>query len=202
MVFDADHVTTDVELSPEGWERLHRLRLVGMDDQLEIAGTEELIAAGLAASRGSFVAISESGRAAHAGWARLAPGTEAEAAARAAYDRFLPIDLKLKQLTSEWQLHSGQARPGTPYDPSTWNLVDRLKALDERAGPMVRRLGAVAPRWSGYRRRLSTALAKLEGGEREWWSGLRCDSYHLVWWQLHEDLLVALGIPRSDDPNQ
>jgi hypothetical protein len=31
---------------------------------------------------------------------------------------------------------------------------------------------------------------------------LTFDSYHTVWWQLHEDLLAALGIDRRDDPNQ
>jgi hypothetical protein len=76
-------------------------------------------------------------------------------------------------------------------------VVDRLRVLDERAGPPVRRLERRIAQLTGYRDRLAWALAQVERGERDWFASPRVDSYHTVWMQLHEDLLLALGIERS-----
>jgi hypothetical protein len=36
-------------------------------------------------------------------------------------------------------------------------------------------------------------------GETEWLTSPRVDSYHTVWMQLHEDLLLALGRDRASE---
>ena len=88
------------------------------------------------------------------------------------------------------------------FSAEDWKLIDRLIGVHEKAAAALSALGRAVPRFAGYRPRLRHALQQLEDGDPKWFSGLTCDSYHTVWWHLHEDLLIALGISRSDDPNQ
>ena len=46
---------------------------------------------------------------------------------------------------------------------------------------------------------MSDALKHVENGEHDWLVSPRIDSVHTVWMQLHEDLLLALGIARGDE---
>jgi hypothetical protein len=163
--------------------------------------TAALVEAGFVAWRGTAALITPAGRTAHAEWARIPPGFEKEALVRRAYEQFLLVDRELKRLTTAWQMASVDARPDG-YGAEDWKLIDQLIALDEKVAPLVLRLGETVPRLAAYRDRLEHALERLEQGERRWWSGVTCDSYHHVWWQLHEELLIALGISRSEDPNQ
>jgi hypothetical protein len=186
-------------VSDEAWSRLHELRLRGMGQPPDDEHTAALMEAGWIARRGSMAVLTPDGRAAHTTWARLPEGSEEEVVTRRAYEQFLELDGSVKALTTEWQLGSGTDEG---YNPEEWKLIDRLTTIDERAAPVLLRLGSVVPRFSTYRSRLRAALAHLQEGERSWFSGLECDSYHTVWWHLHEDLLAALGIARSEDPNQ
>ena len=44
-----------------------------------------------------------------------------------------------------------------------------------------------------------THLDVYKRQEHEWADGLGIDSSHLVWIQLHEDLLASLGLDRADE---
>ena len=77
-------------------------------------------------------------------------------------------------------------------------MLERLDRLDERVAPIIEGLGKSVPRFAGYRGRLTEALDKI-GDDRTWLASPRCDSYHTVWMQLHEDLLSAVGVNRSDE---
>jgi hypothetical protein len=59
-------------------------------------------------------------------------------------------------------------------------------------------LGQSVPRFANYRSRLTDALDRISG-DRAWLASPRCDSYHTVWMQLHEDLLSAVGVNRADE---
>src|SRR5439155_8136247 len=127
--------------------------LQGADDLT----TEQLVDVGYLVRRGRAVAITPAGREADAAWARV-PGTSAEhAVVRAAYDRFLEIDRSVKQVTMEWQLESANGSPDG-YGVEEWKLIDRLTALDEKAGGFRPQLGRTVARFGGYRPRLRNAL--------------------------------------------
>ena len=51
-----------------------------------------------------------------------------------------------------------------------------------------------------YKQRLDDAYDKVLAGEHDWVSGARIDSYHTVWFELHEDLLRMLGREREEAP--
>lgn len=183
------------------WHRLHEIRLRGMVEAADDPDLDGLIEAGHLHRRGPMVALTPAGKAAHAEWARLAAGSADYRAAEDAYRQFLQFDKQVKQLTTEWQLNSSNSRKDG-YTKEEWDLIDRLVAVHAKASAVVSALGRAVPRFAAYPPRLRRALQQLEDGDRAWFSGITCDSYHLVWWHLHEDLLLALGVPRSEDPNQ
>ena len=183
------------------WYLLHEIRLRGAIEPSDHSGVEGLLASGYITVRGSAVAITEEGRAVHRGWAALPPGTDEHDTARRAYDRFGQLDPLVKQVITEWQLkRAGAASAG--YGEDEWALIDRLIILDEKAAALLNALGRAIPRFASYRPRMRLALQRLEEGEPTFFCGLTCDSYHTVWWQLHEDLLLAVGLDRSQEPNQ
>ncbi|HET6478567.1 MAG TPA: transcriptional regulator, partial [Actinoplanes sp.] len=73
---------------------------------------------------------------------------------------------------------------------------DRFADLDQRAEPVCLELAAALPRFGRYRERLGAALGRARGGALEELAD-SLTSYHVVWFQLHEDLLVTLGRTRG-----
>jgi len=187
------------DLSDKAWERLHELRLRGFVPAKGSADEAELTEAGFVMLRGQNLALTPAGRAAHALWARLAAGSQEEAVAREAYQAFLPLNTQLLRICTDWQL-----RPdGSPNDHSDsaydFKVLERLDRLDERTAGLVKKLAEAVPRFSAYPGRLTAALDRV-ADDRQWLASPRCDSYHTVWMQMHEDLLTAVGASREDEP--
>jgi hypothetical protein len=186
------------DLSEEAWTLLHDLRLRGFRKAQGGAAEEDLVAAGVAMTRGANLALTPTGREAHAAWARLASGTEDEELARSAYERFLVLNVEFLRLCTDWQLKPGN-EPNDHSDAAyDFKILERLDRLDERAGQLLENLGKTVPRFGGYRSRLTDALDRISD-DRAWLASPRCDSYHTVWMQLHEDLLTAVGVDRTDE---
>ena len=80
-------------LSEDAWALLHDLRLRGFRPARGEPAEDELVAAGVAMARGANLAMTPAGREAHGVWARLAPGSEEEALAKHAYERFLTLNV-------------------------------------------------------------------------------------------------------------
>src|SRR2546423_1032495 len=185
-------------LSEEALELLHDLRLRGLRPAKGGSAEDEIVGAGLAMTRGANMAMTPAGRDAHAAWARLAPGSEEEAQAKSVYERFLALNVEFLRICTDWQLKPGN-EPNDHSDAAyDFKVLERLDRLDERAGPMLEGLGKTVPRFGGYRSRLTDALDKISG-DRAWLASPRCDSYHTVWMQFHEDLLSAVGVNRADE---
>ncbi len=49
-----------------------------------------------------------------------------------------------------------------------------------------------------YREKLEAALEKAEKGAIAWVSDAKIESYHTVWFELHEDLLRLMRRERSE----
>ena len=77
-------------------------------------------------------------------------------------------------------------------------IIDRLGSLHERAERVIGKAAAAQPRVGRYLERLSAAYDKVLAGDRDFVSGVRVDSYHTVWFELHEDLLRMLGRTRQE----
>jgi len=184
-------------LTDADWELIHELRMRGMIENPGDERVEILVSSGFATIRTTRLVITPEGRAAHRDWARCEPGSEAEERVQRAFERFLALNVELLQLCSDWQVKRG----GTANDHTDaaydWSVVQRLTALDERAGAVARHSGAAVPRLALYRSRLRAARELVEQGEHEWFTSPRIDSYHTVWMHWHEDLLLTLGRERD-----
>ena len=118
-----------------------------------------------------------------------------------AYARFERINTELKQLITDWQtLVVGGERVRNDHSNAEYDarILDRLGDLHERFEPILATLCAGVPRLKLHAQRLDTALERAEDGGREWVSDARIDSYHTVWFELHEDLLRILGRVREE----
>lgn len=124
--------------------------------------------------------------------------------ATATYERFERINRELLQLFTDWQMMpaaGGERMPNDHSDPEYDNeIVDRLGRQHERAEKVLDRFAALEPRLAVYKQRLDDAYDRVLAGEQEWVSGARIDSYHTVWFELHEDLLRMLGREREEAP--
>jgi hypothetical protein len=119
----------------------------------------------------------------------------------AAADKFERINRDLLALLTDWQSvpAGGERVPNTHADADYDRAVlDRLGDLHDRAAKVLARLAGAEPRLEHYVRRLDAAYDKALAGETDFVSGVRVDSYHVAWHELHEDLLRMLGRSRED----
>ncbi len=164
---------------------------------LDLLGAEGLVE--LAA--GSF-RLTPDGRAVAArlvGADREAWGTES---ASAALDAFLDLDGRMKQAVTDWQMRvlDGEQRLNDHSDAEYDRAVlDRLDALHADALAWLRPLEGRLVRLGKYRERLERAVGLARKGDPAYVASPRVDSYHSVWFELHEELINLAGSTRADE---
>jgi hypothetical protein len=124
-----------------------------------------------------------------------------DGALTAAYERFEKVNTDLLALFTDWQTvpAGGVRHPNDHHDQEyDKRIIDRLGDLHEKAERVVGRCAEVWPRLSRYLVRLEAAYDRVLAGEIDYVSGVRIDSYHTVWFELHEDLLRMLGRTRQE----
>jgi hypothetical protein len=120
------------------------------------------------------------------------------AALAAAYADFRVVNAEFKALVTDWQLKAGQ--PNTHEDPDyDAAVLARLDNVHQRVTPILAAAAAQLPRLSRYSVKLQAALANVHAGETDWLSRPLIDSYHTVWFELHEELIVAAGLTRESE---
>ncbi len=120
------------------------------------------------------------------------------AALAAAYAEFRSVNAEFKALVTDWQLKDGQ--PNTHEDPDyDAAVLARLDDVHHRVTPIVDAAAAQLPRLSRYSAKLQSALDNVHAGETAWLSRPLIDSYHTVWFELHEELIVAAGLTRDSE---
>ncbi len=118
-----------------------------------------------------------------------------------AYELFERINVELKTVITDWQTISAAGeRVANDHSDADYNekIIDRLGNVDDRVAPVLERLATSIPRMAYWRKKLEAALARAEDGDIKWVSDARTDSYHTVWFELHEDLLRLVGRTRSE----
>jgi hypothetical protein len=120
------------------------------------------------------------------------------AALAAAYADFRAVNAEFKALVTDWQLKDG--RPNT-HDDTAYDaaVLSRLDDVHQRVTPIVTAAAAQLPRLSHYSAKLQAALDNVHGGDTAWLSRPLIDSYHTVWFELHEELIVAAGLTRESE---
>ncbi|WP_194818279.1 pyruvate, phosphate dikinase [Nocardia sp. XZ_19_385] len=120
-------------------------------------------------------------------------------AVTAIYEEFCGFNGELKEIVTAWQMKDA-ATPNdhadSAYDAA---VLARLLGLHERVTPLVRWIGSIAPRLRPYPARFDEAVAKIQAGEHLWVARPIIDSYHTVWFELHEDLIGLCGLTRAEE---
>ena len=112
------------------------------------------------------------------------------------YESFLELNGHFKQLCGDWQLRDGEINDHS--DPSYDSIViDRLAELDAAARPVVTAMSEVLGRLGPYVPRLESTCRAVRGGRHDLFTGVMCGSFHDVWMELHEDLILSQGIDRA-----
>lgn len=122
---------------------------------------------------------------------------------RDGYRDFLELNARLLALCTAWQLvpqPGGRFETNRHDDPAyDRGVLDELTAVDTAIDPVLASLSAVLDRFGSYRQRLTHARRRVEAGDGDWLTRPVIDSYHTVWFELHEDLLATQGIDRSGE---
>ena len=115
---------------------------------------------------------------------------------REVYAAFLAINQRFKELCGEWQLRDGA--PNDHHDPAYDRaVIEQLLLLNDEAQPVVQAMGEVLERLQPYAQRLVASCQRLVSGETNMFTGVMCGSYHDVWMELHEDLILTQSIDRG-----
>lgn len=203
---------TDTATPTTAFELLHATRIKGLATDSVLAGmtgvpveslpeaTTPLVEAGLMVRReGRFGGFSLT----QAGKAEAARLLTADSETHAAqvqlaelYQEFLPVNGDFKRLCQRWQMRGEvpNDHQDAAYDAG---VVTDLRELD---GGWPRRLAGFAdtlPRIARYAARLTAALERLEAGDTGAFARPMYDSYHDIWMELHEELIVSRGLTRG-----
>jgi hypothetical protein len=197
---------------------LHAVRLKGVADDLAVAGRFALNQAAtteLLLDYQAYGWITWSEFAGVGGWSLTDIGraenerqlaTELDQAAgreviRQTYLEFLPLNERLQQTCTDWQIRptAADALAFNDHADPDWDrrVIEELTTLDQSLRTVSRRIGAVLDRFGGYDARFATALDRVRAGDGTWVDRTSADSCHTVWFELHEDLIATLGLPRG-----
>ncbi|MEA3018784.1 MAG: hypothetical protein QOI47_308 [Actinomycetota bacterium] len=172
-------------------------------DRLARLATDEMVVR--REGRVSGWSLTPAGRASHA--AMVSDELNASGArdtVKSAYERFLEINQDMLGVCTAWQLRQGEGDGAQALNDHTdaaydAGVVQRLVGIHDRVRPVTVELRDVLERFAPYGSRLRGALEKVVAGEHEWFTKPVIDSYHTVWFELHEDLLSTLGIERASE---
>jgi hypothetical protein len=110
------------------------------------------------------------------------------------------------ELCTDWQLRApaddpaGEKVINDHSDPDhDAAVVSRLVEVNEVVQPISAELATLLQRFDGYGRRFGDALERVMAGDHDWFTKPMIESYHTVWFELHENFLATLGIPRASE---
>ncbi|MCP9620237.1 pyruvate, phosphate dikinase [Nocardia otitidiscaviarum] len=193
---------------------LELLRLVGIKGRVNAeglaaslaAGVDEitarcadLVTAGLCATTPAGFRLTSDGRPRLERLLADERETVDHAAISAAYDEFCVHNQDVKLIITDWQMKDADTvndHADADYDAA---VLARLTDAHRRLRPLIGRLGDIAPRLGRYADRLDRALERIDAGDHTWVARPIMDSYHTVWFELHEDLIGLCGRNRAEE---
>jgi len=155
-----------------------------------------LQADGLASETKLGVRLTPAGQAAAVDCWNTARGRIDGSAMSALYADFHPPNAAFKAVVADWQVRSGTINDhrDTAYDAA---VLARLTAIDTDIRTLIARVAGLEPRLARYADRLATALAAIDAGDHRFVAAPLLDSYHTVWFELHEELIRLAGLSRA-----
>lgn len=122
--------------------------------------------------------------------------------ATAALDDFLDLDGRMKEIVTSWQMREVDGEQvlndhmDEEYDKA---VLDELAGLHAEATDWLTPLIPELERLETYRIRLIRAAEEIVKGNHNYIASPRIDSYHNIWFELHEDLIQLAGRTREGE---
>ncbi|WP_433634971.1 pyruvate, phosphate dikinase [Nocardia sp. CA-120079] len=159
----------------------------------------QLITAGWVKSLGSALRPTAEGRRYLAELITAEAARVDRAAAGAVYDRFSVLNGEFKKIITDWQMRD-LTTPNDHSDPEyDRNVLASLSALFDQARPLIAELPSLTPRLAHYVHRFTRAHARIANGDHGSVAAIGKDSFHTIWFELHEDLIGIIGANRADE---
>jgi hypothetical protein len=168
------------------------------EDAADVAATlAQLTAAGLLVEGKTFRISPEGRERLNALLAKERSSVDQNALAKT-YGDFRVVNNEFKALVSDWQIKDGQpnSHEDTEYDAA---ILNRLDNLHQQVLPIAATITTLLPRLSAYGAKLNSAVDKVKAGDTTWLTRPIIDSYHTVWFELHEELIGASGLSREEE---
>ncbi len=163
---------------------------------------DRLVADGLAELAAGSFRLTADGKAVGAEMVALDAARWGADHAVAALDAFLALDAPMKETVTAWQMREVDGEQtlndhtDTAYDAL---VLSELSTLHEDAIAWLRPLVAGLERLDVYGERLQRAVDRAREGDQRYVASPRVDSYHGIWFELHEDLILLAGRTRADE---
>ncbi len=126
------------------------------------------------------------------------PATDGARDRLAEFDEaFLPHNTTFKQICHRWQMRDGDQpndHGDAEYDAG---VIAELAGFHAEFTPLLEAIGEQLPRFARYAPRLDTVLERLQGGDASSFARPMYESYHDVWMELHNDVVLSLQRERS-----
>jgi pyruvate,orthophosphate dikinase len=117
------------------------------------------------------------------------------------YESFVPINDDIKQIVTDWQMRQvGGELTVNDHSDSRHDerVIARLRRTDAKVSTTLAPLSDALDRFDLYPRRLRRALTLVGEGDHSMLAAPLKDSYHTVWFELHEELIILSGRSRAD----
>ena len=118
------------------------------------------------------------------------------------YQRFLRLNPGVLDACSRWQVRDVGGRMvrndhgDGRYDAA---VIDDLSTALDGVRPVGDRLAGALDRFRPYAPQLAEAMVRVRSGDGDYVAKPVIPSFHTVWFEMHEDLLVTLGLDRSSE---
>ncbi len=163
---------------------------------------DQLVVEGLVGTAAGAYRLTDEGKVRAGALLAAEQGAWGAEQAVAALDGFLDLDHRMKETVTAWQLRDDAEEQvvndhtDADYDRG---ILARLEALHADASAWLTPNEAGCPRLATYRLRLDRALEQARAGDQRYVASPRVDSYHGIWFELHEDLIQLAGRTREDE---
>lgn len=135
-------------------------------------------------------------------YARAFAGLRADPAVTDSMDSFeTGVNKQVLTLTTDWQtIEVDGARVSNDHADADYDarIVEKLGRVHEKTQKVLQPLAQQNPLVDRFLDRIGAALIRAEGGETDYVSGVRVDSVHTVWFQMHEHILRLTGRERPE----
>ena len=116
-------------------------------------------------------------------------------------EEFERLNKEFKELVTRWQLkdEGGTLVPNDHSDPEyDFKIIEELSKVHEKTMNVLERISEIIPAFKIYAKRFEDALNLLMNGNLDYMVGKDRESYHDVWFELHESLLKISGMKRIE----